>query len=472
MIFRKKMAYYKNRSGNSRPRGSNGLTTNTTSANTTTTQEFYELEAAEVLDVIRTSDHESFDSFVDIGKVKVRMTNSQFNRKASAIPWAKPIDPNIKSYPLKHETVVVGKYFGELYYMHRINFQNNVNHNENTWVSINFDKFKNQNKSQDYEKRSAGVTNSDGIEKFPDLGETFEINEDIKPLEHKEGDLILEGRFGNSIRFGSNPETLKPLIKIRAGQYSEASEKDLIEPIEEDINKDASSIYLAEDQKFELKPSTKEMDSHYFSIEYSDADPPEEFKGKQIIANTDRIVLNTKVEQLITYSKKSTHMLTEKDFTQDVERDMISKVVRDRYHETDRDYVSLVGGNRKNFTRGNKEEYVNGYELHKSGDKMVIEVPESFLVTANGNPAGSSGSQDRDSGSGIGSTPTDEPHVLGMSLADFLKTMIDWIDQHTHTSPMGPTGPPIPPPLAVEAQASSVQSIDRQINSDNHYLTK
>lgn len=465
------MSYYKNRSGNSFPNKNSSLSTNFTSASNGVTEEFYELEAGEVLDVIRTSEHESFDSFLDIGKAKVRLVHSQFNRKANSTPWAKPMNPNVKSYPVNHETVVVGKYFGELYYVHRINFLNNVNHNENTWVSVNFDKFNNQN-SQDYEKRAAGVEGSNGIEKNPKLGDTFKPSDDIKPLEHKEGDVIFEGRFGNSIRFGSNPETLKPIIKIRAGQFEKASDKKYLEPVEEDINKDASSIYLAEDQTFELKPSTKEMDSHYFSVDYSDSDPPEEFKGKQIIANTDRIVLNTKVNQFITYSKKSTHMLTEKDFTQDIERDMITKVVRDRYHETEGSYVSLVMKDRKNFTRGNKEEYTNGYELHSVGDKVVIEVPESFLVTAGGNPAGSSGSVDKDSGSGINDTPTDEPFTLGMSLAGFLKTMIDWIDKHQHPTPVGPTGPPMPPPLSVEAQATSENSIDQQINSDNHYLTK
>ena len=78
-------------------------------------------------------------------------------------------------------------------------------------------------------------------------GETFE-RKDVKPLEISEGCILFEGRFGQSIHFGSEivskTETVddeevkrnehKPLIKIVAGHRSTA----------ENINKDDSSIYL------------------------------------------------------------------------------------------------------------------------------------------------------------------------------------------------------------------------------------
>ena len=80
-----------------------------------------------------------------------------------------------------------------------------------------------------------------------------------------EGDMILEGRFGNSIRFGStnnsqeisNPNawsdsgnTGDPITIIRNGQSSNLDEKGWI-PTTERINEDATSIYLTSNQRLQ-----------------------------------------------------------------------------------------------------------------------------------------------------------------------------------------------------------------------------
>lgn len=474
------MAYTKNKNRKVHRKRTTGLASNKYVASNpdSSVTEFYELEAAEVIDVIHKPDHPNFINWEDLGKAKIRMITSEYNKREDDLVWAKPLDPNIRGYPLRHEIVVAVNYLGLWFYTGKINYLSNINHNEGTWLSIDFDRFNNENKSTSYVEREAGNTQSDNLERNPEIGDVFVRDNDIKPLLHNEGDLILEGRFGNSIRFGSNQETHKPLIKIRAGQFKEAANKEYLEAIEEDINDDASSLYLAEDQKFDLLPATRNMSSHYFSVE----NPPPQFDGKQIIANTDRIILNTKVNQIMTFSKDSTHMLSEKDFTWDIERDVITKVVRDRYHETDRDFTRLTKGNHKGFTRGYRRIYVNADEFHSVGQSFVIQVPQSFLVTQGGTPAGSGGSVTRDSGAEppeVPSSPrfdTDEPHALGWSLADFLRRMIQWIDTHTHPSPMGPTGPPPPTspggPLKSFMPGASNQQIDDQINSDNHYLQR
>lgn len=476
------MAYFQNASRRIREPTQKSFETNSARSRRGTQHRFYELEPAEVIDVIRTPDHPDHNSFEDIGKAKVRMLHSDFNQVEDSLVWANPIDSNRRGYPMKHEVVVIAKYLGNYYYTHRINFLSNINHNEDTWISINYQKHKKKNKSRNYEKRAAGSTRNQNIKPDPPLGDVFERDDDFKPLIHEEGDIILEGRFGNSVRFGSNQETHKPLMKIRVGQYEEAKNKDYLEPIFEDINKDASSIYLGEDELFKLKPATRDMSSHYFSVKYSDDDPPEEFDGKQIIENSDRIVLNTKKNQFITYSKDSTHMLSNEDFTKDIERDYITKVVRDRYHETDRDFTRLTKGNHKEFTRGYRRIYINSDEYHGVGESFVMEVPESFLRTNGESFANSSGSENRDSGKEPPSVPTspgfdtEEPHALGWSLADFLRRMIQWIDTHTHPSPVGPTGPPPPTspngPLKSFMPGASNQQIDQQINSDNHWLQR
>ena len=91
-------------------------------------------------------------------------------------------------------------------------------------------------------------------------GKTFE-RKDVKPLEIGEGCILWEGRYGQSIHFGSEivkrkeKTEYKPLIKIVAGHRSTT----------ENIDKDDSSIYLTgttlnngkiEDKKIQIKSNS------------------------------------------------------------------------------------------------------------------------------------------------------------------------------------------------------------------------
>ena len=97
------------------------------------------------------------------------------------------------------------------------------------------------------------------------LGRTFIENEKIKTLRPFEGDIILESRFGQSIRFGSTVKGLKalnswseagltgdPITIIRNGQ-GQPTDTDPFAATIEDINKDDSSIYLTSSQKIVLE---------------------------------------------------------------------------------------------------------------------------------------------------------------------------------------------------------------------------
>tara|TARA_Y100001963_G_scaffold81031_2_gene112443 strand:- start:6363 stop:7334 length:972 start_codon:yes stop_codon:yes gene_type:complete len=85
----------------------------------------------------------------------------------------------------------------------------------------------------------------------------------IRPLRPYEGDITYEGRYGQSIRFGSTIDNSKsthpnrwsnegeignPITIIRNGQYKDVN-KQPYSQIEEDINKDHSSIYLCSNQQ-------------------------------------------------------------------------------------------------------------------------------------------------------------------------------------------------------------------------------
>jgi hypothetical protein len=126
------------------------------------------------------------------------------------------------------------------------------------------------------------------------LGNTFIERSNIHPLLPFEGDVIYEGRWGNSIRLGSTnkrkilgliPDALNnwstgkstsgdPILILRNGQGQQAKEGWL--PIEEDINNDESSIYLTSTQKIPLElPIIKgTKGDNYFSYFSYKNNPP------------------------------------------------------------------------------------------------------------------------------------------------------------------------------------------------------
>lgn len=93
------------------------------------------------------------------------------------------------------------------------------------------------------------------------LGPNFYEKSDIKALRVFTGDVTLEGRWGNSIRFGSTTPNRKtdnywsevgaigdPITIIRNGQGPQLDKTPWV-PTVENINRDASSIYLTAGQK-------------------------------------------------------------------------------------------------------------------------------------------------------------------------------------------------------------------------------
>jgi len=129
----------------------------------------------------------------------------------------------------------------------------------------------------------------------------------INPLQANPGDTILEGRLGQSIRFGGNkglkPGIIddsnngKPITIISNGQIETDNGNDLIL---EDIDKDFNSIYLVSDHKLPITPINKKRDSY-------NTQPPtsNQYKGNQVVVNGGRLYFNAKEESAFISAKNS-----------------------------------------------------------------------------------------------------------------------------------------------------------------------
>lgn len=139
-----------------------------------------------------------------------------------------------------------------------------------------------------------------------DLG-MFVEREDINPLKLYEGDLTVEGRYGQSLRMGgwkindSNIKFVESQFKAYTVLRNGQKKVDIapFEAIGEDINLDDSSIYLTSGYQVNLKDvqtkTTSWLDK-YISLSKSHI--------PQIILVGDRIVLQGKKEHVLVSAKK------------------------------------------------------------------------------------------------------------------------------------------------------------------------
>jgi hypothetical protein len=236
------------------------------------------------------------------------------------LPTAKPLDSTFKSFPLINEIVYIlalpDTSIGEFastktnYYINTVGIWNHPHHNafpQNSNILP-------PSQQKDYVETEAGsvrrVTDQ-STEIF--LGRTFIERGNIHPLLPFEGDRILEGRWGNSIRFGSTvkntPNTWSsigengdPITIIRNGQGNQTDEGWI--PTVEDVNNDDSSVYFTSTQKIPLEAASTSYSS------YSSNPPikPNEYTGRQIILNSGRLVFNSTEDHILLSSIKTVNI--------------------------------------------------------------------------------------------------------------------------------------------------------------------
>ena len=237
-------------------------------------------------------------------------------------PTAKPYDPSIRNLPLINEVVFISLLPNTdtntfttsktSYYTSIIGLWNHPHHNaypENSFAPP-------PSQVKDYTQTEAG-----SVRRVTDqsteiyLGQTFFERSDIHPLLPFEGDVIQEGRWGNSIRFGStvmneqnNWSTVgmdgDPIMILRNGQSPFSTDEGWI-PVVENINEDLSSIYSTSTQKIPLNASS----TSYVSYKSDPPINPKEYGDEsQIILNSGRLIFNTTQDHILLSSRKSINL--------------------------------------------------------------------------------------------------------------------------------------------------------------------
>ncbi len=189
---------------------------------------------------------------------------------AIAIPFLEyeysfPFDKNNFTLPLVGETILilqVGTDFFYLPYSNTLypNYRQDYKTTEK-FSDYNIQKEDTSDKNQKYKTTQQTGTsttqNSSEVSSVPE----YSINEKIKFLKPRQGDTILSGRVGNTIRFSEfflteDGKTSTPGIYLRNKQNPELDSKVIGTLVDEDINKDGTSIYITSGKvDTKLKPT-------------------------------------------------------------------------------------------------------------------------------------------------------------------------------------------------------------------------
>ena len=339
--------------------------------------------------------------------------------------YAFPFDKNNFTFPVKGETVVILKMFNQTFWLPYTNTPySNYRRDEVTYVAtrpVDNEGDSSSGQSLSNTSKTGGTTST---KKKDDIG--YKINEKIKFLNPKQGDTILSGRVGNTIRFSElflseDDKTPSPSIFIRNKQNPELDSKKIGELIDEDINKDGTSIYITSNKvKVPFKETIKKQ-----KVGFTDYPNSKDFTGDQLFINSDRIVLSAKAKEFIIFGKGNTGVITDGKYSIDAEKEV---------------YVN----SNKNIT------------IHSAGSNQI------FLNSENGKVYIGKNTGEGDAGASV------QKMVLGGDLVKVLQDLITAITEQFFLTPSGPSK--VGPENIADFEA--IKSQLKDILSSTNYLSK
>jgi hypothetical protein len=344
--------------------------------------------------------------------------------------YAFPFDKNNITYPIVGETVLVLEIGNDYYWQpysithypnYREDYKTSESTKEKTTQTVGVD-----SKNKNYkETKNTGTPNQKPTQTKSDE-KGYVVKEKIKFLNPKEGDTILSGRVGNTIRFSEfnlteDGKTSSPSIFIRNKQNPELDSKKIGELVDEDINKDGTSIYLTSNKvKVPFVETVKKT-----RVGFKDFPNSKNLSGDQLFINSDRVVISSKAYEFIIFGKGNTGVITDGNFSVDAEKEIY-------LHSNNKVTIQSTGAN------------------------------QIFLNSENGKIFLGKNTGEGDAGADV------QKMVLGGELVKIMGELIDTILKQNYLTPAGPSkiGP------ENRAQFNSIKSKLKTILSAKNYLSK
>ena len=252
-----------------------------------------------------------------------------------------PLFPNLKNYPLINETVLVialaNKEFKNnfnnltFYYLSPLNLWNSNQVNPIPYPTEIVTP-ESQNKGV-LEVEAVGNPNKPTSSSNTTLTPGLYFNEDNipNPTFPYEGDYIIDGRFGNSLRFGNTVPN--EIVTVQNNWSTTGSigdpitiltnkkhtEQPSFNSITEDINKDGSSAYFTSTQQIPIEVSSQNSYLSYTTPPTT----PNQYNGEQIILNSGRLLFNSTKDHILLSSAKSINLNSQESVNIDARTEMV-----------------------------------------------------------------------------------------------------------------------------------------------------
>ena len=340
------------------------------------------------------------DNFTETDSRMYGAITYEFEDSFEIEDYAFPFDKNNFTFPIKGETVVIMKMFNQTFWLPYTNTPySNYRRDSITYEATRpVDTAGSDKSAKSYtEKTKTGGTTTNSNNKKSEIGYT--IKEKVKFLKPKQGDTIISGRVGNTIRFSEfhltdDNKTSSPSIFIRNKQNSELDSQKIGEMVDEDINKDGTSVYMTSGKvKIPFVETIKKT-----KIGFKDYPSSDKLKGDQLFVNSDRVILSAKASEFIIFGKGNTGIITDGNFSIDAEKEI---------------YIH----NNKNVT------------IHSKGANQIFFNSENGKIFLG---------KDK----GLGDAGADvQKMVLGGELVQLMSDLIDAITQQVYLTPAGPSSP-------------------------------
>lgn len=238
-----------------------------------------------VVDIILDDTHPEWDKYGKmecLGAIKFRPIGEYADESdPTLLDIAYPINSNFKNYPLLNEIVLC-----------------------TGAPSLDRDE-SNVNNTRIYYTTVVNLWNNPHMNAFPDteqgledLGYNFEDKANVAPLQPFQGDVIVEGRQGQTIRltgvdhdqmFVENNDQ-KPITIISNGKSGASPDATIVENIDDD----PASIYMVEDHVVKLTQANEKRDAWD-----SEPDKADTYQGSQVLINSGRLFFNAKEESIL-----------------------------------------------------------------------------------------------------------------------------------------------------------------------------
>lgn len=430
--------------------------------------EFYELEAAVVVDIILDENHpyittnkisivpdnhqRDFEgkpadpSDIDysyIGRALVRPLVSGARLEKEDLVWAIPMESNISEYPVINEVVIVGRHLGKFFYSKKLNFFNLPNSNtefslertyggDETALENGDPKTSNHVLYSPDKPIDGPISNmalGDRINTQGVSGNYFWVNKNIRQLKRHEGDTIFESRFGQSIRFGAYDDNRENDVgsqeyKDYYGLSNNAGKNSYTGM---DAGGGNPFILIRNRQRPLLKSGEKKNIEGYDKLSPLEGTPQEKNAGGYILEN-------------INYDGTSIHItcgLTISQFQTTCYKKMfgVNEEVNGFVGKSNFKYPILNGDQMVVNTSRVIVQSRSAETFHFSkkrysvvtDSEYTLDAQDQIVMTTNNkvvlnSPAIYLGQYDK----------TDEPVLLGQTSVNWLYDLCEWLKQHTH----------------------------------------